>query len=244
MRDGRADGHAAGTAASGPDAAPSRAELELALRAAHLMVAELREDLHALAAQVVALTELAAPPADRARFEAEVAERTAVLRHQLALSDAGADGRLLLAPPQDKYALDTSDGPPCDELLAICQARCCRFEVTLSTQDLDEGQLRWSYATPYVLAKAADGQCVHHDSKGCAAYAVRPATCRRYDCRSDPRVWSDYERGILAPLPASGARAPGAGDRDTAERMERMEREVRERALATFVEASRLRRRP
>ena len=226
----------------------TRAELELALRASHLMVAELREDLHALAAQVVALTELAAAPEDRVRFEAEVGERTAVLRQELALSDLSADGRLLLAAPEDKYDGVSDDGPACEQLLPLCGARCCRFEVALSTQDLDEGKLRWNYATPYALAKHADGQCVHHDSTGCTVYAVRPATCRRYDCRSDPRVWLDYERGIVAPMPAGAASSsgePGASDQPGKPgKREGMERQARERALAHFVEASRLRRRP
>lgn len=226
-------GHGAAAAEVDPAAPPQRRELELALRAAHLAIAELREDLHALAAQVVALTELAAPTGERERFEAEVESRTGALRRELALADHGAAGRLLLASPEDKYAIATDDGPPCAELLPLCQARCCRFEVALSTQDLDEGRLRWDLAVPYALARRADGQCVHHDGRGCQAYEVRPATCRRYDCRTDSRVWLDYERGLVAPMPTATA----APDREA------VERQARDGALARFVEASRLRRR-
>lgn len=186
---------------------------------------------------MLALTERTAAIAaadEPARFEAEVEARTAALRHQLALADTSADGRLHLAPPEDKYAHASGDGPPCAELLPICGARCCSFEVALSSQDLDEGGLRWDYARPYLLARRADGQCVHHDGAGCAVYARRPATCRRYDCRRDSRVWLDYERRQLAPLPRVTAAPPSR---------EELEQRARDRALATFVEATRLRRR-
>ncbi len=235
------------------DGAATRAELELALRAAHLSIAELREDLHALAAQVVALTEQvtagqgqqdaqeaqggpsepgAMPTAgDRAaRLEA----RTDELRHELALAEARSSDRLLLAAPDDKYAISGEGGPPCAELLPICGARCCRFEISLSTQDLDEGVLRWSYATPYALAKADDGQCLHHRDSACEVYQVRPATCRHYDCRGDTRVWADYERRVLAtePLPPSAPPTRQA-----------LEADARKKQQAMFVEVSRLRRR-
>jgi hypothetical protein len=206
----------------------ARAELELALRAAHLAIAELREDLHALAAQVVALTERGGEAAAEA-----VAARAELLRAELALSDERAAGRLRLGAAVDKYGVAEGDGPPCAELLPLCGARCCTFEVALSSQDLDEGGLRWDYAAPYLLAKRGDGQCVHHDGRGCAAYGQRPATCRSYDCRSDARVWLDYPGRVLAPRAAPGA-APSRGQ---------LERDVRDRQLATFVEASRLRRR-
>jgi hypothetical protein len=226
------DQAAAGGATAGPaTSGPSRAELELGLRAAHLAIAELREDLHALAAQVVALTELVAPAAEPAR-EAQLEARAAELRRELAISDQRSTERVRLAPADDKYALANDDGPPCDELLPICGARCCTFEVALSTQDLDEGQLRWNYASPYLLAKQAHGQCAHHDGAGCQVYAFRPATCRTYDCRSDERVWSDYAQRLLAPSPSP--RPPTR---------EALERGVLARAQAFFVEAERLRRR-
>lgn len=226
---------------------PSRAELELALRAAHLSIAELREDLHALAAQVVALTELAAPSAaageagDPAVFEEKVAARTAELRHELAVSDERSSDRVMLGRPSDKYTEgpQASDGgPPCLEILPICGARCCSFEVSLTTQDLDEGQLRWDYARPYLLAKregskeAGDALCVYNEAGCCQVYEVRPAACRRYDCRTDARIWIDYERRILTPALRQPALPRAA-----------LEADARDRQHAMFVEASRLRRR-
>ncbi len=224
--------------------APSRAELELALRAAHLAIAELREDLHALAAQVVALTELTAPATEAtevAAFEAKVAARTAELRHELAVSDERSSDRVMLGRPADKYAEAPSagdGGPPCLELLPICGARCCSFEVSLTTQDLDEGQLRWDYARPYLLARrtgskeVGDGLCVYNEAGCCQVYEARPAVCRRYDCRGDSRIWIDYERRQLTPALRQPPPTRAA-----------LEANARDRRHAMFVEASRLRRR-
>lgn len=173
---------------------PTRAELELALRAAHLAIAELREDVMALAAQVVALGEVVAPTS---AAEQALAARTEELRGEILLSDERTVDRVLLGHAEDKYQVreEAGDGgPPCAELLPLCKARCCSFEVALSTQDLDEGQLRWRYATPYLLERKDSGMCSYHDGAGCTAYHARPATCRRYDCRGDARVWVDYER--------------------------------------------------
>lgn len=224
------------------DDATTRRELELALRAAHVTIAELRDDLHALAAQVVALTERTqahlmavpttadSPPASS--FEKEVAERTEVLRRELAIADERSIGRVALSFSSDKYQIPSDGGPPCHELLPICQARCCTFAVALSTQDLDEGRLRWDYATPYWLAKSASHMCVHHTGSGCEAYDHRPAICRTYDCRSDARVWADYDARVLAPV---GTMRPVT--------RERLDSSALERKQAFFVEASRLRRR-
>lgn len=225
----------------GSEPAPTRAELELALRAAHLSIAELREDMLALAAQVVALSERVAPGAEQ---EQALAARTAELRDELLLSDERTADRVLLGSAEDKYQVreEAGDGgPPCAELLPLCQARCCSFEVALSTQDLDEGQLRWSYARPYLLERRDrehGGMCAYHDGAGCTAYEVRPATCRRYDCRGDARVWVDYERRVLAAAPDEAALGPAAPPRQA------LMASARSRRQALFVEASRLRRKP
>jgi hypothetical protein len=86
---------------------PTRAELELALRAAHLAIAELREDLHALAAQVVALTEVVGEggQATEAGLVAKVEARTGELRHELAVADERSTDRLMLGAATDKYAV-------------------------------------------------------------------------------------------------------------------------------------------
>jgi Fe-S-cluster containining protein len=222
---------------------PTRAELELALRAAHLAIAELREDLHALAAQVVALTEVVGEggQATEAGLVAKVEARTGELRHELAVADERSTDRLMLGAATDKYAVSAEGGPPCLELLPICGARCCSFEIPLSTQDLDEGLLRWDYARPYALAKrdggegdaGGDGLCVHNRAGACGVYAQRPAICRSYDCRGDARVWIDYERRQLAPRPVQPPLQRA-----------QLEERAAARRRAMFVEVSRLRRRP
>jgi hypothetical protein len=99
----------------------------------------------------------------------------------------------------DKYAAETAP-VDCASLIPICQARCCKLAVYLSAQDLDEGVLRWDYGKPYELRKAPDGWCSHSDpqSRGCTVYGQRPTICRTYDCRTDKRIWRDFEKRITA----------------------------------------------
>jgi hypothetical protein len=92
---------------------------------------------------------------------------------------------------------------PCDELLPLCMARCCQLGFALNTQDLSECEVRWDYLDPYaVLRRTGDRYCVHNDvdSKTCELYERRPLPCRKFDCRDDQRIWSDFEKRELAPL--------------------------------------------
>ncbi len=175
------------------------------LRAALLAIEELRGDLFRLAARVVALEEelVRRVPADeRDAVQAALDARTPELVKQIQAADVGASGRLLLGDAVDKYAVPplADGGPPCLELLPICQARCCTFDVPLGTQDLEEGVLRWDEGAPYLLAHDDAGRCAYQSADhSCTVYAERPAVCRAYDCREDRRVWSDYARRIPAP---------------------------------------------
>jgi hypothetical protein len=101
----------------------------------------------------------------------------------------------------DKYAMDGLPEIPCAELIPLCGARCCTLALTLSFQDLDEGKVEWDYGLPYVVKKRPDGLCVHNDASthACTVYEHRPASCRRYDCRADARIWLDFEKRIPAP---------------------------------------------
>lgn len=109
-----------------------------------------------------------------------------------------------LSSIEDKYEV-TGEPIDCESRLHLCQARCCSYAVTLSRQDLAEGHLTWEIEQPYRLARGPDGYCGHlgRDSAQCQRYEHRPAICRSYSCRTDQRVWLDFDARIPAPLPAS-----------------------------------------
>jgi Fe-S-cluster containining protein len=145
--------------------------------------------------------------------------------------DAQIKGRVSLDLGGPKYHTE-SPPVPCAELIPLCQARCCTLSFALSSEDLDEGVIRWDYGQPYLIRqRASDGYCVHNDPdhRGCTVHAHRPRVCRAYDCRSDARVWIDYERRIPAPL--TGGQADAAARRSPSPGLDLVER-VRARAAA------------
>lgn len=208
--------HAYGTAA--PDAPATRAELERAVRNLHMSDLDLRDAMLRLAARVVALTDeltrrldgveplpaapgTPAPPPTatvEAATEAAIEDTLTVIR----ASDAQLATRVSLDLGDSKYRTP-SPPVPCGELIPLCGARCCTLSFALSTEDLDEGVIRWDYGQPYLIRqRASDGFCVHNDpdTRGCTVHAHRPRVCRSYDCRKDPRVWIDYDQRLPAPL--------------------------------------------
>ena len=104
----------------------------------------------------------------------------------------------------DKYAIPPTD-IDCRALFPLCQGRCCSFSFELTTQDLDEGKVRWEVLDPYLIRHEKDGYCSHRDRKtfDCTVYENRPAVCRQYDCRGDARVWIDFDKRIPAPMPGA-----------------------------------------
>jgi hypothetical protein len=122
------------------------------------------------------------------------------------VSDAGIATRVSIDLGGPKYA--TPSPPiPCGELVSLCGGRCCTLSFALSTEDLDEGVIRWDYGQPYLIRqRASDGFCVHNDpdSHFCTVHEFRPRVCRKYDCRKDERVWIDFEQRIPA-APVRGA---------------------------------------
>jgi len=208
-----------------------------ALRSALLRVEELRDDLLRLAARVVALEDaLVQRGDDPAALTAAIDAGEATALARIRGADAVSLDRLHLGDPVDKYAVVSDGGPPCAELIPICGARCCRLSFALSTQDLDEGIIKFDLGRPYLIRHDEDGACTHLDrgTHGCGVYAARPAVCRQYDCRGDARIWADYDARVLAPEPID------AGDEPAREVLER----VRGRALAMAGEAWSVRRRP
>jgi Fe-S-cluster containining protein len=127
------------------------------------------------------------------------AELIAKLRRRV---EVARKAEVELSGVEDKHAV-TGEPIDCESRLPLCQARCCSFAVMLSRQDLAEGELTWDIDRPYVLARGPDGYCGHlgRDDAHCQRYDHRPATCRSYTCRTDRRVWIDFDARIPAPMP-------------------------------------------
>jgi Fe-S-cluster containining protein len=181
-----------------PPALPAlQQDLERGLRFTHRLGMQAQRELLDATSGLLALVEelVDSGHLDAGRFEARL--REARLREAERLQ---GQARVEVAESVDKYALTDLPEIPCAELLPLCKARCCRLHFTLSYQDLDEGVVRWDYDRPYRIRRKADGACHHLAAGGgCQIYAQRPAVCRRFDCRRDPRIWLDYERRIPAP---------------------------------------------
>jgi Fe-S-cluster containining protein len=169
------------------------------LRFTHAMDRLLQRDVQELGASFAALLETleAGGALDRDQF----ATRQALARTRERFRDRH-DVSVAISNDEDKHAVASPD-IDCAARLPLCRARCCTMNVALSARDLDERILRWDLGRPYLLARSADGYCVHHDgpSGSCTVYQARPASCRRFDCRSDRRIWADFEGRIPAGEP-------------------------------------------
>jgi Fe-S-cluster containining protein len=201
------------------DSPVRRRDFERAIRALNASDLDIRDALLELAAHVVSLTDEltrrldnvepqpAAPgtPANQSgqTVEATVAGSIPHTLDQIRARDTLARQRVSLDTGEvSKYAVEGAS-PPCAELMQICQARCCTLGFALSTEDLDEGVIRWDYGQPYLIRqRASDRYCVHNhpDAHVCTVHEFRPRVCRAYDCRKDDRIWLDYDKRILAPL--------------------------------------------
>lgn len=202
-----------------PDAPVPRGDFERAIRALNMSDLDLRDAVLNLAARVVALTDEvtrridgvepapaapntpARPPVATVEDSVDAAMSDTLTTIQV--NDARTPTRVSLDLGPSKYSVPSPD-IPCDELVALCGGRCCTLSFSLSTEDLDEGVIRWDYGQPYLIRqRASDGYCVHNDpdNRACTVHSYRPRVCRTYDCRDDKRVWLDYERRVVAPMP-------------------------------------------
>lgn len=102
----------------------------------------------------------------------------------------------------ERYRIDPPDAAPeavinCAERVHLCKAVCCKLNFALTPSEVRSGKVKWDPKLPYLIAHGEDGYCAHLDhSKGCTIFEDRPALCRRFDCRTDGRVWIDFERAI------------------------------------------------
>jgi len=212
-----------------PDAPVTRADFERAIRSLNMSDLHLRDGMLNIAARLVALTDeltrrldgvepVPAAPGTPAKpptatVEAAVEGALDQTLSTIHASDAGTPTRVSLDLGGSKYDAK-SPAIPCAELIALCGARCCTLSFALSTEDLDEGVIRWDYGQPYLIRqRASDGYCVHNDpqSHGCTVHPHRPRVCRGYDCRKDERIWIDYEQRIPAPAPHGKYEDKGQG---------------------------------
>lgn len=110
------------------------------------------------------------------------------------------EGARVLSDDTDKYTAEGAD-INCAERIHLCRAACCKLRFYLSKQDLQEQKVRWNVAEPYQVLHREDGYCSHCSptTKACEVHENRPLVCRVYDCRNDPRIWEDFEKGIPNP---------------------------------------------
>ena len=101
-----------------------------------------------------------------------------------------------------RYRLDPPDAPApvsinCSERVHLCKAACCKLNFALTPGEVRSGKIKWDRSLPYLIAHNSKGYCAHVDDKlGCTIYEDRPALCRRYDCRSDSRIWKDFDNMV------------------------------------------------
>lgn len=212
------DDHTYGTAPR--DAPITREDFERTVRALNTADMLIRDQLLHLAAQVVALTDEVtrrldgveprpAPPNTPAEapvmtVENAVAMNTTDRLREVRANDAFHEKGVAYDEVGDSKYDAVVQSPPCEELIPICQGRCCQLQFALTTEDLDEGIVRWDYGRPYMIRqRASDERCVHNDpeTRFCTVHAARPRICRTYHCKDDPRIWTDYEKRIPAPDP-------------------------------------------
>jgi len=110
-------------------------------------------------------------------------------------------GVVLQDPEQDKYAFAGEAHVDCENRVHLCKAACCRMLFPLSRQDIAERIVMWDLEAPYMIAQTEDRHCRHLDRTTCKCTVRehRPIPCRAYDCRNDPRIWSDFANYVINP---------------------------------------------
>ena len=104
----------------------------------------------------------------------------------------------------DKYAIPSEKMPEidCDARHHLCHGACCALRFPLSSQDLEEGVVRWDLGVPYLNRQSrVDRRCVHQHraTYQCSIYEHRPGICRAYSCKNDTRIWLDFENRVINP---------------------------------------------
>jgi hypothetical protein len=133
----------------------------------------------------------------------ELNERKKVVNKRLVkkFADQGLGVIALQDFKEDKYRYAEQVQIDCASRVSICRAACCRLDLALSRQDLEEGIIKWDLGRPYLIARDSDDYCRHLDRATCRCnvWRHRPIPCRGYDCRQDDRIWLDFEKRIINP---------------------------------------------
>ena len=131
----------------------------------------------------------------------ELGDRRGPVLERMREATGSAGVTVELAPGPDKYTAGGTVQIDCADRLQLCHAACCRLRFALSPQDVEEGIVQWEIPAPYLNRQRPDDYCVHCDSDTghCGVYQNRPSVCREYDCRSDDRIWTDFDRRIPNP---------------------------------------------
>ncbi|HEX2957496.1 MAG TPA: DUF4123 domain-containing protein [Chitinispirillaceae bacterium] len=95
----------------------------------------------------------------------------------------------------DKYNVE-SPVIDCKSRGHLCKRKCCTLIFALTEQDVREGIVKWDPKKPYQILRDEKRYCVHLIDGECSIYDNRPGVCRRMDCRSDRRMWMDFENCI------------------------------------------------
>ena len=184
-----------------------RSDVERGFRALNILIADLRDDPHRLAAQVVTLTEEVARrieamgPAEGPGLEGGRRRHPGHLRQ-----DPGRHrARQLDEPPAPaRPRRQVRPGPGRRAAVRRAAADLPGPLLPPGVPAVDPGSRRGRHPLglrPPVHDPAARQRRllrVHNDptGHGCTAYTQRPSVCRRYDCRDDARIWEDYEQRI------------------------------------------------
>lgn len=176
----------------------TRDDMDDGLRFVHVMNMQVKHDLFEASSQLSALVEelIAKGKLDPSALGAR---RERIKQREMGRQRQQA--HVQVSDIFDKYSMEGLPEIPCAELLPICKGRCCKLYFFLAFQDLDERIVEWDYSLPYQIRKRADQYCVHSDPSAhtCTVYEQRPGVCRKFDCRSDKRIWLDFEQRIPAP---------------------------------------------
>jgi Fe-S-cluster containining protein len=87
----------------------------------------------------------------------------------------------------------------CEPRLKLCRAVCCSFHFALTKKEAQGKKIAYNQKKPFFIKRENDGYCTHleRSTLRCSIWTERPERCRKYDCRTDPKVWENWQKGIL-----------------------------------------------